>query len=287
MIICKGFISLFSILSIAGCQLRSYNDSKSSTKKDESSSDSRIDPRAFNAFKIWQDGEGEPIYSYPNGYNVEEIKNEGPDGVFYVDKKDYWEMKSSPSELSGRFIAQRTANIKKNKDDGSLSYPANKQGKKLDLSFTKISAKKMTHPEAVKYCQDQKLRLPTIRELFDFCSDQMEPVLCQNEDLWSASLQANPNKNTSDRNGNYAYQAWYFNGVSNYVDLGIRVVSKVGSPSFEVKTQYFVRCVGTPWTALNGLERLDGAQRSKPCITRHWAGVDPKHPGTFRDVPHR
>lgn len=104
----------------------------------------------------------------------------------------------------------------------------------------------MTHPEAVKYCLDQKLRLPTIRELFDFCSDKMEPILCQDEEIWSASLQANPNKDTSAKITNHGFQAWFFNGVSNDADLGLRVISKVGNPSFEVKTEHFVRCVGTP-----------------------------------------
>lgn len=246
MMVSKFFLSATLISLIAGCQLRSYNNSKSSSKNDGTGAAAQIDDKAFNAFKIWQDGAGEPIYSYPAGYNLEELKNEGADGTFYADVKEYWQRKSSPGDSSRRFIAERTANIQKSKESGKLSYPANKQGKKLELSFSKISERKMTHPEAVKHCQEQKLRLPTIRELFDFCSDQKEPILCQDEVLWSASLQANPNKDTAAKNGNYAYQAWFFDGVSNYVDLGVRGISKVGIPASEMKTEYFVRCVGTP-----------------------------------------
>lgn len=51
--ILKFFLSATLISLIAGCQLRSYNNSKSSSKNDETGAAARIDDKAFNAFKIY------------------------------------------------------------------------------------------------------------------------------------------------------------------------------------------------------------------------------------------
>jgi hypothetical protein len=83
-----------------------------------------------------------------------------------------------------------------------LEYPV-KNRKQLKLKFTKISEQRMAQFDAPAYCKNQGLRLPTVREIFDFCAAGVtEPsygpnyqagkypstARCGHTWLWSASL---------------------------------------------------------------------------------------------------
>ncbi len=50
-----------------------------------------------------------------------------------------------------------------------LEYPV-KNGKVLKLKFTAEFPNEMDRTAAVEHCKKQGLRLPTVREFFDFCA---------------------------------------------------------------------------------------------------------------------
>lgn len=184
----------------------------------------QINPKAFNAFNIWRGGQGSEILDYPQGYDVIDGSTT-PDGVFYVERDAYWK--------DQKFIGVPTEGAKVVND--VLEYPV-KNGKQLKLKFTKISEKTMPHRDAVAYCKNQGLRLPTVRELFDFCAAGVtEPnygpnyqagkypstARCWETYPWSASV--------------YSYDrsdAWLFNGYGGIPN------------SFTFYYTYGVRCVG-------------------------------------------
>jgi hypothetical protein len=190
----------------------------------------RVNPNAFNAFNIWRDGQGSEILDYPQGYDVES-GSIPPDGVFYVQESEY---------STGRsFIGVPTEGAKVVND--VLEYPI-KNNKWLKLKFTDISEEKMQHRDAVSYCKHQGLRLPTVREIFDFCAAEVtEPsygsgfkwarypntARCAWSAPWSASV-------LSDEKDGNSY-AWLFsagNGTAANVSR-----SPYGNP-------HDVRCVG-------------------------------------------
>lgn len=118
----------------------------------------KVNVKAFKAFDIWRDGQRAEILDYPQSYGV----NDGSissDGVFYTNAETYWP--------EGKFIAVPTGSVQVVND--VLEYPV-RNGKQLKLKFTKVSEKAMTHAESVTYCKNLGLRLPTTRELFDFCA---------------------------------------------------------------------------------------------------------------------
>jgi hypothetical protein len=178
----------------------------------------QINPKAFNAFNIWRDGQGSEIVDYPQGYNFGSFSTT-PDGVFCVNGAAYWN--------DNGFIGVPTEGAKVVND--VLEYPV-KNGKQLKLKFTKISEKEMVHHYAVTYCKDQGLRLPTVRELFDFCAagvtepnygpnygpnfeDEKYPstARCWKTYLWSASVFSYS-----------GYGVWRFHGSYGFVSYGNR-----------------------------------------------------------------
>lgn len=92
------------------------------------------------------------------------------------------------------------------KSGGVLTYEL--EGRVLKLKFTELqdNGVKKTHAEAIEHCAAQNLRLPTARELFDFCTVGIESKLipnskvkswafvhrCENaSNVWSMTLRAN------------------------------------------------------------------------------------------------
>ena len=153
----------------------------------------QMNPKAFNAVNIWRDGQGSEITDFPQDYN-DVIGSTTPDGVFYVEDAVYW--------TGRKFTGMPTEGAKVAND--LLEYPT-QNGKKLRLQFSQISEQKMPHAEAVTYCQSRGLRLPTARELFDFCAAGVpEPnygsnfergkypltARCAGGFIWSASINA-------------------------------------------------------------------------------------------------
>jgi hypothetical protein len=117
----------------------------------------QVNPMAFNAFDIWRDEKGVEILDYPLGYDALEGAAT-PDGVFYVDRESYWDKKFTGVPTKGAKVV-----------DGVLEYPL-KNGKQLKLKFAKATRLYMSHMEAVQYCKNNGKRLPTVREIFDFCA---------------------------------------------------------------------------------------------------------------------
>jgi hypothetical protein len=195
----------------------------------------QVNPKAFNALSLWRDDRGYDIVRYPYDYNVEDGE-QTPDGVFYVESADYYK-----SDLAGRkFIAVPTEGAKVVGD--ALEYPV-KNSRQLKLKFTSQSPSMMKHAEAREYCDKQGLRLPTVRELFDFCASGVtEPnygryfqpnsypktAACGSQRNWSASVVSSQRE-----------YAWYFDYYNGTVAIGSR------GNADRYNTQY-VRCVGAP-----------------------------------------
>ncbi|MEI8026681.1 MAG: hypothetical protein WCI18_10065 [Pseudomonadota bacterium] len=122
----------------------------------------QVNPMAFNAFNIWREGQGAEILDYPELYGSLE-GTIAPDGVFYV----------APSEFVKKvgnletFIGVPTEGAKVEGD--VLEYPV-RGSKQLWLKFTSYNIKVIDQLYAVETCKERGLRLPTIRETFDFCA---------------------------------------------------------------------------------------------------------------------
>jgi hypothetical protein len=114
--------------------------------------------------------------------------------------------------------------------NGVLEYPV-KNNKALKLKFTAKSQGAMPHSAAAEHCKQQGLRLPTVRELFDFCvvgtapngEGRFDNNRCGENWIWAASVY-------SDNR----YYAWRFNGDNGLAGL------------FDRNPSYGVRCVGGP-----------------------------------------
>jgi hypothetical protein len=81
----------------------------------------QVNPKAFNAFNFWRDGQGSEILDYPLGYDVD-YGSTTPDSVFYVDEAEYWK--------DNKYIGVPTEGAKVVND--VLEYPV-KNDKQLKL----------------------------------------------------------------------------------------------------------------------------------------------------------
>jgi hypothetical protein len=214
--------------ALASC---GFGHNSGSEVKDTPSSGgvTQVNPKAFNAFNIWRDGQGAEILDYPQDYGV--WAPISPDGVFFVSRNEYWQPR--------KFVGVPTEGAKVVND--LLEYPV-QNGRQLKLQFAKISEDTMFHPYAVTYCKNQGLRLPTIRELFDFCAAGVtEPnygpnfergrypstARCGGSHLWSASIDAA-----------YRYFAWQFDIFDGNIFPQKRIDTDNAYPAG-------VRCVGS------------------------------------------
>ncbi len=68
---------------------------------------------------------------------------------------------------NGKFVAAPTSGTSVEND--LLVYPA-RNHRQLKLNFDVTSTKAMNFAEALSYCKAKEMRLPTVRELFDFCA---------------------------------------------------------------------------------------------------------------------
>lgn len=192
--------------------------STGSEVKDRSGAVNQVNPKSFNAFNIWRDGQGSEILEYPQGYDVEE-GSATPDGVFYEERHAYYS--------HGIFQGIPTSGASVASD--ILVYPAH-GGRTLKLKFSPGSPY-MKHSDAVRYCKEKALRLPTVRELFDFCVagtpagphdgyPHYPQHRCGKGYLWSASVRAEDQK--------YAWMFFFLGGsvddVPRYKGAGARCV---------------------------------------------------------------
>jgi hypothetical protein len=174
------------ILSVS-CKPREYNSAETKSSVSQGSA-GEVNAMAFNALKIWN-GEvlpdGSPakeILEYPThplSYNSYQGKPDA-DEVFYSAGSEYVPAVITPASVTGVGSAEmgypniqltEGLQVEKDREDEILVYPANKKsGKSLRLRFTKEDSQVTNQEAAVKYCASRNMRLPTSREVFDFCT---------------------------------------------------------------------------------------------------------------------
>jgi hypothetical protein len=228
----KISISLISAVVLAssmGCKNREFSNNSESNLF--AGRNAKLVP--FNAYNIWRDGAGAEILDYPKDFDVREGKAV-PDGVHFVEWAAYL------GTNDANFIGVPTTGAKVVKD--VLEYPVSeKTGKALRLKFSNATFRVFYYDEALSHCKENGMRLPTIRELFDFCAagvsepnygpdfDKMfkypQSAPCYQKSYWSASLWA-------EHRGN----AWMFEGYKGTVATDARFGNMKKA----------VRCVTTP-----------------------------------------
>jgi hypothetical protein len=190
--------------ALVQCKPREFNNDSGVKNADPAVCPPQVNPNAFNAYNMWLDGSCDPVLNPPQDY--ENITSQ-EDGVFYESGKAYSSMKNNQQPI---LIGVPTAGAAVEGD--LLVYPA--RGKRtLKLRFAPPSATKNSQSDAVKHCSEKGLRLPTIRELFDFCvadtpksADGSYPKNRCGSSLLSASVFSHSRSN-----------AWIFDSSSGHV----------------------------------------------------------------------
>lgn len=171
----------------------------------------------FNAFEMWRTGQGSAVLDYPQGYEITSGST-SPDGVFYENYEVYW-ANFTPIGVptAGAFVS-----------GALLTYPA--QGERtLKLKFSPESPGVMIHSEAVQYCREKGLRLPTVRELLDFCAagyarhvydGRYSTHRCGENGLWSASVRSSSRASAWQFSGGFGNVEYYW----RYNTRGVRCV---------------------------------------------------------------
>lgn len=181
-------------LLVVSCKSRELGGSSAPSS---TTTGTALKPPPFNAFQLWESGgQGVSFTQYPPSYEVLQGATEA-DGFFFVSKEGYFaDVEAVPG--SARFTGTPTAGASVNAAGDTLTYPADaNQGRtqELRLTFSEPSGELMSQVEAAKHCTG-KLRLPTARELFDFCAagttpnaqGQFSASRCAQGWLWSASV---------------------------------------------------------------------------------------------------
>jgi hypothetical protein len=122
----------------------------------------------INAFLVWRDGVPE-VYQYPRGFERPDIpiREEEEDGFLYVDGYSS-EFPDVASPTEGATV-----------DGAVLNYPE-REGRTFSLTFLPPRSAddpylapsyyaRQNFGKALKHCIGRGGRLPTIRELYDFC----------------------------------------------------------------------------------------------------------------------
>ena len=183
----------FGILTVS-CKSQEYDSVKSNSLLSQGVA-AEVNPMAFNALKIWGGDvapDGTPIkeiLEYPTvplnyrSYQGKVVADE----VFYSGGIEYSPTSIAPP--SGTSVGnvemgypkiQLTKGLRVEKDgeDEILVYPVNqKSGRSLRLRFSKEDPKVSNQDAAVNYCAGKNLRLPTSREVFDFCTAETPNLL--------------------------------------------------------------------------------------------------------------
>lgn len=206
MINLKNAAILGAIIAIGACKQRDFNtDSGAQSASASEGVTLVVNSKLFNAYNIWQSGEKKEISQYPGSGYGEQHGAKSDDGVFYVASETYL-------GEGGKKMARRTAGAKVAGD--VLVYPV-RDGRQLKLKFSiPEHDTTMTHAEAVVHCRTKGGRLPTVRELFDFCQNG----ICKDghrDAWWSASLDAK-----------LPGQAWIFDGDLDYLGFSGRLIGR-------------------------------------------------------------
>lgn len=178
-------LSLTGLVVIAGflvqCKPRQFNDN-SAVKESVTNTSGQVDPKYFNAFDMWEKGDqsGSLRDTYPTDYKLME-GSRSSDNIFYVAYKEFIPNPNSffggKPTVGARVEGPVLGEPKKKaaKAEGVLIYPE-KNGRTLRLKFSALSERGMYHDEARDFSAPEKgLRLPTARELLDFCTAGLTP----------------------------------------------------------------------------------------------------------------
>jgi hypothetical protein len=190
------YVSLVALVSVGilsvSCKPREYNSAET-----KSSLDREVNAMAFNALKIWSGDvatDGSPLKeildypAHPLSYHSYQGKADA-DEVFYSDGAAYNPTVITPVNPSDTRVGsaeygypkiQLTQGLRVVKDgeDEILVYPVNKtSGKFLQLRFAKENTQITNQQAAEKHCASSNQRLPTSREVFDFCTAETPDLL--------------------------------------------------------------------------------------------------------------
>jgi hypothetical protein len=231
------FIAFFAMLFSVACIGKNKHPKKERIHDDDANpkqSVPQVNPKAFNAFNIWRDGQGAEILDLPQDYDAA-TGTLVTDDVFYIERAKYWYL--NPREVE--FIGIPTEGAAVVND--VLEYSV-KNGKQLRLKFASLSSDRMQHAEAIAYCKKQNLRLPTAQELFDFCATGVtepdygpnfksvtypEKARCGKLELWSVSIWSASRSDAVIFNGDLSGLLWSASRRASW-------------------SKNYVRCVGSP-----------------------------------------
>lgn len=212
------------VVSLVSCKERNYSDSETrnaQATKGSTSETAQVNPMAYNAFIIWRDGKGTPVLNYPTGITTRNGAAEVNES-FQIYANEYW---------TEQFVFLGSPTTEAHVSNNILTYPV-RHGQQLNLRFKGLSDKKMSQEAAVKFCQEKGLRLPSARELLDYCTADTEKAAngsypkhrCTHEKIWSASV-----------NSRLHDSAWYFDGSAGNINI------TYGGSQTQLNT---VQCVG-------------------------------------------
>lgn len=225
-------------LSVFGC--KAQHSIENSTAKDISVACSgQIDPKFFNAFDRWDRGnqvdERDSFEVYPGDYSSSEGGRKA-DNIFFVDTAVFspdgerFTGRPTPGARVEGPISESVDSKKAAKMEGTLVYPE-KSGRTLTLNFTALSKDEMNHERAQNHCAKEKgLRLPTARELLDFCTAGFE-LADEGRFLKHRCGYLSSYTWTASVSSSSVTSAWLFIG-----DVGILNTNHRGNPNY-------VRCV--------------------------------------------
>lgn len=256
----SSIILFAAVFSSIGCKVRTFGSGDVSSRDGDGSSEDKIDPRAYNAFHLWAkkhviDVSSEssdeprmvhlsqkPLTEFPKNYAVKSGEA-SVDDVFFVHPNTW----RADGKFTGRWtklygqniytpeLGWHTLEVKEQpavKGD-YVVYPG--IPRPLTLKFSKASGRAYTHDDAVEYCKKENGRLPTAREILDFCAmgleegtygknnsyaEKSKDARCAKQDLWTLSL-----------NSRDVSSAWRFDSNDGDLDAKSR------------DSSYLVRCV--------------------------------------------
>ena len=169
----KSLILICAVLAILhGCK---SNDSSGQLQNESGTLASKrageIDPEIMNAYQIWAwtRSNWDPETKYPSKYFTffgDEGDDNRPDNdaTFYEDGEDFTRQSLKDGKKTFDIMTNEKAKVKGRK----LSYSENSKGQTLTMEFGKEKSG-VTQLEAAKACKSGE-RLPTIMELFDYCT---------------------------------------------------------------------------------------------------------------------
>lgn len=211
-------VGLFAV----SCANRNFGDSATRSVPDGSahSPSVHVDPMAFNALNMWRDGTGNAVMNFPENYDSA-TEQTTSDGIFIIHPDTF---------LDDKNFSLGTTTEGATVESTVLHYPE-KDGRNLQLKFSPMADREMSHSDAVRHCKRAGLRLPTAQELLDFCAAGTA------RDRFDGKY-----RNHRCKEGQYGF--W---SASVYTAGSAWEFSNIGQLRFYLRSaKNQVRCAGTP-----------------------------------------